>query len=107
MKNIFIGKIIKDRVDELGMGYAEFARRIKCSRTSVYNIFESKSIDIERLIRISEILDYDFIGQIYLKKNPQYSHTFIQLPYRNGLPILSHIPKEILEILKKQIESQI
>lgn len=44
------------------MSYARFARLINCDRTTVYNIIRAKSIDIDRLIRISEVLDFDFIG---------------------------------------------
>ena len=32
----------------------------------MYNIVRSNSIDMARLMRISKILDYDFIGKVYL-----------------------------------------
>lgn len=48
------------------MSYAEFARQLCVERTTVYNIVRSKSIDIERLIRISNILGYDFLRNVYL-----------------------------------------
>lgn len=48
------------------MSYAEFARRLCVERTTVYNILRSKSIDTERLIRISNILNYDFLRNVYL-----------------------------------------
>lgn len=48
------------------MSYAEFARRLCVERTTVYNIVRSKSIDTERLIRISNILRYDFLRNVYL-----------------------------------------
>ncbi len=50
------------------MSYAEFARRLNVERTTVYNIVRSKSIDVERLIRISQILEYDFLSRVYLGK---------------------------------------
>lgn len=70
-KEIFIGKLIHEKVVELGLSYAEFARRICCTRSNVYRIFESKSIDIERLLLISEVLHYDFIHEIYLPLSEQ------------------------------------
>lgn len=65
-KEIFIGKLIQEKVIESGFSYAEFARRICCTRSNVYRIFESKSIDIERLLLISDVLHFDFIHEIYL-----------------------------------------
>jgi transcriptional regulator with XRE-family HTH domain len=65
-KEIFIGKLIQEKVHESGLSYAEFARRICCTRSNIYRIFECKSIDIERLLLISDVLHYDFIHEIYL-----------------------------------------
>lgn len=65
LKDIHIGSAIAQQIARAGMSYAEFARKLNCDRTTVYGIVKSKSIDIERLIRISEILDFDFIGQVY------------------------------------------
>ncbi len=65
LKDIHIGSAIAQQIACAGMSYAEFARRLNCDRTTVYGIVKSKSIDIERLIRISEILDFDFIEQVY------------------------------------------
>lgn len=59
LKDIFIGRIIQQKVDEKGMQYAEFARRINMARTSLYYLFNAKSIDVERLILISKVLGYD------------------------------------------------
>ena len=65
-RNIHIGELIDARIKECGMSYAEFARQLCVERTTVYNIVRSKSIDIERLIRISNILGYDFLRNVYL-----------------------------------------
>lgn len=105
-KEIYIGKIIQQKVDERGLSYAEFARKINCARTSLYHIFNSKNIDIERLLLISEILQYDFIGEVYLK---QYSWKHLTLPYiilpinTNGIDI-SCLPQEIIELLKREFQ---
>ena len=70
LAKIHIGRLIDARIKELGLSYAEFARRLNVERTTVYNIVRSKSIDIERLIKISDILDYDFLRIVYLNESP-------------------------------------
>lgn len=64
-RKIHIGSLIDALIRQRGMSYAHFARLLNCDRTTVYNIVRAKSIDIDRLIRISEILDYDFIKNAY------------------------------------------
>lgn len=65
---IHIGSLIGAKIESKGMSYAEFARRLGCDRTTVYNIIRSNSIDMARLMRISKILDYDFIKKVYLSE---------------------------------------
>ncbi len=57
LKDIFIGRIIQQKVDEKGMQYAEFARRINMARTSLYYLFNAKSIDVERLFSYQKFSD--------------------------------------------------
>ena len=71
MKGIHIGKIIKAKFEEKEITKAEFARRINIHRSTVYLLFEQKSIDIELLLNISEVLEYNFIEEVYLKINEQ------------------------------------
>ncbi|HNR28274.1 MAG TPA: helix-turn-helix transcriptional regulator [Bacteroidales bacterium] len=68
MVNVFIGSIIRQKVRERKLTVSEFARSINRSRTTVYDIFRRKSIDVDLLLTISQALDYDFIGEIYLTK---------------------------------------
>lgn len=70
LRQIHIGELIRQQLVAKGMSFAEFARQLNVERTTVYNIFRSKSIDIERLIRISVILDYDFIAEVYQQHEP-------------------------------------
>ncbi len=67
MKEIHIGSIIKKKFEESELTIKDFAAMIYCDRTTVYDIFKRKSIDVERLVRISLVLNYDFINEIYLK----------------------------------------
>lgn len=77
LKSIHIGELIKEKLNERGFTYAEFARKLNCDRTNVYNIVKSKSIDIERLIHISNILDFDFIKHYYYDINNETTDVFI------------------------------
>jgi transcriptional regulator with XRE-family HTH domain len=77
MKNIHIGKFIKEKFEESKMTKAEFARQINVHRSTVYLLFEQKSIDIELLITISKVLNYNFIEEIYLKSENIKEKTLI------------------------------
>ena len=109
-KDIYIGKIIQQKVDERGLSYAEFARKINCARTSLYHIFNSKNIDIERLLLISEILQYDFIEEIYLKRKRQQSllSPCIVLPFNaEGIEVEGdtiYTDEQIIDQLKEILE---
>ncbi len=59
---IHIGNEIRKRVVASGMSIKEFARLLCCERHSVYYIFKQDNIDINRLLKISEILGFDFLS---------------------------------------------
>lgn len=104
-KDIYIGKLIQQKVDERGISYAEFARQIHCARTSLYHIFNSKNIDVERLLLISEVLQYDFINEVYLRKlkQPDDQIPYIVIPFKDKGIDTSDIPQPLLEMLKEQL----
>jgi len=82
LKDIHIGKIIEEkfkekRQDDKTFNKAEFARRIKIDRSTVYLLFQKKSIDTEMLINISEVLGYDFLNEVYREKPSQKLPTVI------------------------------
>ncbi|MBR1766892.1 MAG: helix-turn-helix domain-containing protein [Bacteroidales bacterium] len=80
-KDVHIGAEIKRVMAERHISVTEFARSICCHRKNVYDIFTRKSIDIDRIIAISEILNYDFIGELYMSAVEE--HTY-KLRFRNG-----------------------
>lgn len=61
---IHIGQLVKAIFDKSGMSVAEFARQLNCERTNVYTIFRRRTIDVELLVRISYILNYNFLDDI-------------------------------------------
>ncbi|WP_278717716.1 helix-turn-helix transcriptional regulator [Bacteroides caecimuris] len=104
-KDIYIGKLIQQKVDERGISYAEFARQIHCARTSLYHIFNSKNIDVERLLLISEVLQYNFIEEVYLRKLKSTDENIpcIVIPFKEKGIDTSQLPNELLEWLKQQL----
>lgn len=67
MKNVHIGSIIRTKLEESSLSIAEFADRINRTRPTVYDIFNRKSIDTDLLIKISEVLGYNFLQEVYLE----------------------------------------
>lgn len=68
--SISIGAKIRQRLDEKGETVVWLARRLSCSRTNVYKIFEKQDLDTGLLLRISTVLEHDFF-QYYSK---EYRH---------------------------------
>ena len=105
MSNIHIGSIIKQKVEESPFTIKEFADKINCERTTVYHIFKHKSIDIERLIKISEVLNYDFISEVYQKQDSGVifpSQTiFIAVEVDADSLQQLILPKEFIRLVKK------
>lgn len=106
LNHVFIGQEIKEKLDASGMSYAQFARSINCSRTTLYSIFNSKSIDVERLITISKILDYDFFYEVYgIGGNPSNlsDSPCLLLPFRDGELELYNLSGDLLKQLQNAI----
>ncbi len=55
-----IGILIRQKLKERKRTIVWLAEKLSCSRTNVYKIFDKRSIDTDYLLRISDILDYDF-----------------------------------------------
>lgn len=110
------------KVDERHICYAEFARMINRSRTSLYHIFEAKTVDIDLLILIGKVLDYDFIRNIYMNgpqcmpphevvtgasacrmERASWQPPFICLPVNDGGVDLSGLPDCLLDMLRKAV----
>lgn len=110
IKCVDIGARIRREVEAQHWTYSEFAQAINCSRSSLYNIFNSTDISLQRLLLICKVLNIDLIGEIYsfnfedwqisLKKNP-----CISIPLVNGSFDLSNIPYPILRLLKAEIDA--
>ncbi|WP_366926729.1 helix-turn-helix domain-containing protein [uncultured Bacteroides sp.] len=70
-----IGQLIFQKMKERHISVVDLAKKMNCSRTNIYKIFEKESIDTQLLFRFSIILDFDFFNcysrEICLKKKMQ------------------------------------
>lgn len=121
-----IGRFIKQRVDERHITYAEFARLIHCGRTSLYHLFEATTIDVDRLLLISRVLDFDFFAEYYHYRPHTFSATAprcqpvptreyeitllpascLILPLKDGHFDFSALPVEVVSALRRQLSSE-
>lgn len=60
-----IGKQIRLKLEEKGLTVVWFARKLSCSRSNVYLLFDKPSLDTNVLMRISIILEYNFFEAYY------------------------------------------
>ena len=68
---IHIGNMIHQVLKKQGRSVTWFANELHCCRTNVYLIFNKQHIDTSLLLRISQILHYNFfiaIGDIVNQK---------------------------------------
>ncbi len=65
---IHIGKEIEKIYTESGIKMVVFAKKLNTVPRNVYNIFSRESIDTEILVKVSEILKYDFFRLYYSSK---------------------------------------
>lgn len=63
MKDIHIGSIIQKYVYNHGISPQWLTNKIGCHRSKIYKIYDKKSIDIDLLIKISKILNYNFLDE--------------------------------------------
>ena len=104
LKGIYIGAIIEQKFLESGMSIQEFSVKILRDRTTVYDIFKRKTLDTERLILISQALNFDFINEVYFEKEtipekPQ--KKFIALEIDEALFQRLNLPDEFLKLVQK------
>ena len=67
-RNIHIGALIQQKVKEK-MRVKQFAAMMHCSRTNVYQIFNSKTADTDKLVVISSLLEHNFFKEFYAKNS--------------------------------------
>lgn len=59
-KDINIGNIIRDRVEECGIDITRMQNFLKCDEADIELIFNSESVDTDTLLKLSKLLEFDF-----------------------------------------------
>jgi plasmid maintenance system antidote protein VapI len=54
------GQVIQKAVKESGISITQLAKKLKKSRQSVYNIFDSQQVPLDMIIEIGKAIHYDF-----------------------------------------------
>ena len=67
IKEIHIGNLIKRKMKEQGRTNVWLAQQIPCSPNHIYKIYNSPSINTDLLIRISQIIGYNFFEDFIQK----------------------------------------
>lgn len=64
ISNIHVGNLVRDELHRQQRTVAWFARQISTVRPNVYNILRRENIDVQLLVRISIVLNHDFLKDI-------------------------------------------
>lgn len=67
--SIHIGKIIHELIKKQGFKAKAVAKAINVSESSVYKIYQRKTIDVDKLIKLSQFLDNNLFLH-YLSEEP-------------------------------------
>jgi len=70
-KKIHIGKLIQSFVKENNINSADLARKIGRTRQNIYDLYKRDDIEVKLLLTISEVLNHNFLEDIYPQKNVQ------------------------------------
>ncbi len=110
IKNIHIGTLINQRVTESGIEISRICNFLKCVEEEVLEMYQSKSLDTEIILKWSKLLEYDFF-RIYTQ------HLILYAPpsgdSENKQSIKSKLPQfrkniytmEVISFILEQIES--
>lgn len=81
------GQIIEKGVRRANIGISEIARNLNVSRRTLYNWFEAKSVSLEIIIKVGEVIGHDFSAELpeeFSNENvSSKSHRFVQ-PFDNN-----------------------
>ena len=64
-KNLHIGHMIQTELERQGRSASWLAKSIFCERSNIYKLFNRESISVDQLMRISEVMDHDFLKDCY------------------------------------------
>lgn len=67
MKDIHVGNMIQKELMQQGRTVTWFAKQIYCEKSNIYKMFKRESIDLIQLMRISEVLNHNFLKDCYVE----------------------------------------
>ena len=102
LQSIHIGELVKREAKQQNVTEVELANALFCSPSTISRIFYEPDIDTERLIRLSEKLKYDFIGNIYLPYMAINEPKTIANDFITNECIISVKPQQITVATEKQ-----
>lgn len=92
MEKKIIGKLIEEEVRRQGWSITDFADKISCTRSNVYNIFDRNKMDVAQLELISKALNRNFFKE--LAENPELAGANdpeVELDLQNAVLLLSFL----------------
>ena len=93
-----IGRKIQSVFNQSGLTVSQFARLLEIQRTRIYGIFNSKTLDIDLICKISDVLHYDFIAE-YLREREE-NPTVINIQFQVVAENLAEFMKMINKLKK-------
>lgn len=110
-KNINIGALIRQKVLELDIEQTRICNFLKCTENDINEIYTSRNLDTETLLKWCKLLKYDFF-RIYSQHLILYSpaekaYEDILKPVKSDLPIFRKniYTKEIIDFLLDLIKN--
>ena len=67
-EKVNIGLLIEQKMNELDINKSEMARRSGIANQNINRVFERSSIDTDKLVAISEALDFNFFDCFHTKE---------------------------------------
>ena len=65
MKKVHIGQLIHEELLRQGRTVIWLAKQIYCEKSNIYKLFKRESIEIAQLMKISEVLNHNFLKDCY------------------------------------------
>lgn len=63
-KTLTLGELIEQKIEDSGIPKTKIAHKLDIDVTNLYRIFDKESMNTDLLIRISEVMDYNFIWEL-------------------------------------------
>lgn len=96
--NFHLGKKIAEVAKSRGLSQAGLGEKVNTSKPGIASIYKRSGIDTDKLIQLTEALDYDFFKHIY-ENEPLKKHKEEELAiFKTEIDRLNH-ENELLKII--------